>query len=358
MTSLLLMACVAAEPPVVARAEPLSEWNEKFTRTEGWVGADGAYSVPISPSRTVWLFGDTFIGSVKGGKRTDVTMVNNTVGIQDGTGAGAKLSFPIRRDGDKPQAQFIPVDGRGFFWPQGGTLYDGKLYLFLAQVEHTKAGGAFGFKQVGEWLAVVSNPADDPLEWKMTQKKLPFCEYTDARTLSFGSAVLQADGFAYVYGFDEKAKTMIGKKSLVVARVPLGKLADLDAWRFFRDGQWAEGAEGCDHLAGGLASELSVSYLPRFQKYAAVYTQNGLSDRIVGRFAGAPEGPWSEPVLFYTCPEMKADKKLFSYAGKAHPQLSGENDLVVSYCVNSFEFVRVVNDAALYWPKFVRVTFK
>ena len=80
--------------------------------------------------------------------------------------------------------------------------------------------------------------------------------------------------------------------------------------------------------------------------------------RIVGRFADAPQGPWSEPVLLYTSPEMKADRKLFSYAGKAHPQLSGENELVVSYCVNSFDFARVVNDPTLYWPRFVRVTLK
>jgi hypothetical protein len=94
------------------------------------------------------------------------------------------------------------------------------------------------------------------------------------------------------------------------------------------------------------------------KRYAAVYTELGLSDRIVARFAESPEGPWSEAVLLYLCPEMKRDKKVFSYAAKAHPHLARGNELVVSYVVNSFELGPVVNDATLYWPTFVRVALR
>ena len=55
---------------------------------------------------------------------------------------------------------------------------------------------------------------------------------------------------------------------------------------------------------------------------------------------------------------MKKDKKVFSYAAKAHPHLASGNELVVSYVVNSFELGPVINDATLYWPTFVRVTLK
>jgi hypothetical protein len=106
------------------------------------------------------------------------------------------------------------------------------------------------------------------------------------------------------------------------------------------------------------AVEYSVTRLPGLKRYAAVYTGLGLSDRIVARFAESPEGPWSEAVLLCQCPEMKRDKRVFSYAAKAHPHLAGGNELVVSYVVNSFELGPVVNDATLYWPTFVRVTLK
>jgi hypothetical protein len=369
LTTPLLALSLAAQPmwpppaaPSAAKAEPLADWDEKFTQSDGWNGADAAYSVPVSEKRAVWLFGDTWVGAVKNNSRAGSVMVNNTVGVQDGTGHEARLSFPVRRDkSDRPMSQFLPADGKGFLWPLAGTFHAGKLYLFLAQVEHTKAGGAFGFKQVAQWLGVVSNPLDEPNAWKLTQTKLPFCRFDDERVWTFGSAVVQVDGFAYVYGYDEAQKRGLGTKYLILARVPLDKMADVAAWQFQRDGEWkswAEGFPGRMHLAGGVAAEMSVHYMPKLKKYLLVYTDNGLSEQITGNFANSPEGPWSGKGTLYTCPEMKADKKLFTYAGKAHPHLSGDNDVVVSYCVNSFDLARVVNDAALYRPRFVRVTVR
>lgn len=349
-------------PPVAVKAEALADWDEKFTQTQGWVGADAAYSVPVSEKRTVWLFGDTWVGAVKNNSRAGSVMVNNTVGIQTGSGADSRMAFPIRRDNsDKPMSQFLPADGKGYLWPLGGTVHGGKLYLFLAQVVNTKAGGAFGFRQVAQWLGVVSNPQDEPRAWKLTQTKLPFCHFDDERVWTFGAAVLQADGFAYVYGYDEAQKPGFRTKYLILARVPLDKIADVSAWQFQRDGEWKPmeaGFPGRTHLAGGVAAEMSVHSMPKLKKYVMVYTDNGLSDQIIGRFANAPEGPWSNVATLYTSPEMKADKKLFSYAAKAHPHLSGDGDLVISYCVNSFDFARVVNDATLYRPRFVRVTVR
>ena len=65
--------------PAEARASP--EWDAKFRQQDGWIGADGAYSVAVSPQRTIWLFSDTWIGKVRDGRRTDATMVNNMVGV-------------------------------------------------------------------------------------------------------------------------------------------------------------------------------------------------------------------------------------------------------------------------------------
>src|SRR5206468_691912 len=133
---LVAFAALGAEP-VVKSVEPLADLDEKFTRADGWNGADAAYSVPLSKTRTAWFFGDTWVGAVKNNKRSGSAMVNNTVAIQDGT----TFSFPIRRGAsDKALSHFAPEDGRGFLWPLGGTFLGGKLYLFLAQVEYTKHG--------------------------------------------------------------------------------------------------------------------------------------------------------------------------------------------------------------------------
>jgi len=39
-----------------------------FETTEGWVGGDGAYTVDLGETRTLWLFGDSLMGRVTGGQ--------------------------------------------------------------------------------------------------------------------------------------------------------------------------------------------------------------------------------------------------------------------------------------------------
>ena len=137
--------------------------------------------------------------------------------------------------------------------------------------------------------------------------------------------------------------------------MPAGKVDDFSAWRFRTTDGWSARPGDSAPLADGLATEFSVSRVPAGKGLVAVYTENGLGDRIVGRFADAPEGPWSAPLLLYKCPEMGRDKGVFSYAAKAHPWAATGNELVVSYCVNSFDFARLFRDNGVYRPKVVRV---
>src|ERR1700727_199679 len=66
-------------PLTVQSTETLPELNAAFAGTEGWTGADGAYSIKLDSSRTLWTFGDTWIGRIKGGKRVHSKMINNSV---------------------------------------------------------------------------------------------------------------------------------------------------------------------------------------------------------------------------------------------------------------------------------------
>src|SRR6266481_3045500 len=50
------------------KSGPLAGMNARFEQSDGWIGADGVYSVPLSPGRTLWLFDDTWVGSVRDGQ--------------------------------------------------------------------------------------------------------------------------------------------------------------------------------------------------------------------------------------------------------------------------------------------------
>ncbi len=361
LLAVVAFAIVGAAPPqapIVAKAEPDTKLTAAFRFTDGWVGGDGAFSVRISDKRSLWLFSDSWIGSIRDGKRKNVRMVNNAVGVQDERG---KLNVIVKHnEAGKAVAIFTPPGGKGWFWLFAGHYANGKLYVFLPRIEKSGSGGAFGFKTVDLWLGTVSNPDAEPTQWKIDYAKVPFASFVGKRKFAFGSAVLTVGKDAYIYGYDEKPGWPFASRRLLIARAPKDRLADFKEWRFFSDGEWKADVMDATPQAGELGTEFSVTAVPGRKQFAIVTTENGLSDRIVGRFANAPTGPWSKPVLLYTCTEMKKlkEQKVFTYAGKAHTHLAGENELVISYATNSFGLGPVLNNAELYWPNFVRIQLK
>jgi hypothetical protein len=335
---------------------PDTELDSLFQRSSGWTGADGDFSIPLSSNTTLWLFGDSWVGEVKDGRRANATMVNNSVAVQQ-IGQRPKFFYGSNTNG-RPAAFITPADGHGYFWPFHGIRTGDGLHLFLEQVESVPgpAGGAFNFRMIGTWHALVSNPDDSPPDWRIVQEKLPFAEFGPNGGILWGSWLMREGEFIYIYGLD--SRKVAGKKqnALVAARVSESHLAAWSDWRFYSDGEWQPDSKKLSPLCRGFPTEFSVTYVPGLGRFAAVYMQNAISGRIQLRLGSTPVGPWTEPMLLYECPEQSWPDKAFCYSAKAHPELAGTtNDLVVTYAANSWEFSNVVRDARLYWPRFVRV---
>jgi hypothetical protein len=347
MTLLLL---VGSGP--TAHAESAPRWNARFAGKIGWIGGDGVATTALSGKHVLWLFGDTIIGDVKNGGRAG-TMVNNSIGLSGrGTDAPIRFIFGKAPDG-KPTSFFTPGHGGGCFWPLSAIRVRDKLYLFFIQVEKTDAEGVFAFRSIGNWLISVDNPEAEPDTWRIHQHRLSFARFGPQGDLAWGSAVLAHEGHLYVYGFHEQGKA-IGSRKLTIARVPMDRVADESSWRFLSKAGWSDKAADATGVASSLATEFTVTPVPGAKGFVMVYTESGLSARIVGRFAEKPEGPWSDPALLYRCPEMAKDKGVFTYAGKAHGWASN-NELLVSYCTNAWDFGRLFRDESVYRPKFVWV---
>jgi len=187
----------------------LPQYDVLFSNEKGWTGADGAYSVALTPNTTAWFFGDTWIGQVKNGQHVNATLVNNSMAIQYGKDpATATMGFFYGHSADGSVAAFIqPEDGRGWFWMFDGVVTPKGLYVFLIQIERTGRDSVFDFKVIGSWLGQVDNPKDPPSEWRIRQFKVPWVEYSDTRGILWGSAVIQVKNDLYIYGTAEDRQT-------------------------------------------------------------------------------------------------------------------------------------------------------
>ena len=341
--------------------EALPGYDACFERTDGWTGGDGAYSVALSDKRIAWFFGDTWIGKVRNNRHEEAVIVNNTAAIQRGEElmcSGIDFYFPTSSEG-KPLALIRPADGRGWMWIYDGMFTARGLYLFLVQIERTDDVSPFGFRAVGSWLAHIVNPDTAPDRWRITQKPIPFSRFSEKGDRLFGSALMRDDGFVYIYGIEEEIIHGRPNKYMVVARAPALAIDDFKAWRVFDGRSWTRDFSSAKRLFGETANEYSVSFVPVLGRYIVVYTENGISRNITARLAPRPWGPWGDPFLLHQCPEADRHPDIFCYAAKAHPALSHRpGTLVVTYIANSRDFRQLSEDASLYRPRFLRVTFE
>ena len=340
------------------RAEPMPDWEKAFQRADArWRGADGSYSVPLSSSNTLWLFGDTWITDPEARGREGGRVIRNSLALQaiDKDKPG-EIEFFWREGDEGPKAPFLPPEGSGWLWPLSGERVGDSLYIFFGQFVENDS--ELGFETSGCWLFRVSNPDDAPGVWKARASRVPFFEHTRNGDLTFGVGCMAHEGFLYVYGVREDWTRGVEGRSALVARTPVESLeeADFSEWRFFSGDVWVEEMYRAKALFDGAATEMSVSFLPGRNRFLAVYSHCGLSEDVLARLARHPEGPWGGPMTLYRCPEVAWSDDYFCYAGKAHPELArGENEVIITYAVNSWSLEDHERDLRIYWPRFVRV---
>ncbi|TSA31237.1 MAG: DUF4185 domain-containing protein [Verrucomicrobiaceae bacterium] len=347
---LLLPAGILAAAPSDFRASPWPEADQIFRRDPFWVGGDGAYSIALGEGRTLWLFGDSIIdpSGLHSRKSAGVKMIANSIAIQNGSNpATATMQFYWKADGSP--AAFFPDSGKDRFWPGHGVRIRDRLLLFLMKVRTTKSGLGF---EVCDWKAVlVSNPDDDPPDWKMSWIETP----SNKLHAIVGSAGVFCDGdFVYAYASQEPG----GKKTYLV-RWPENNALDGDlSGALWWDGkEWTGKEPAEDNLSAvvlqNAGSEFTVHRDAQTGKFLQIQSRGFGPADLTMRMADQPAGPWSNAALLYHPPEFEKPR-IMIYQGKAHPELTGAG-LVLTYSTNSFDFGSLMNDEEIYYPRFVRL---
>jgi len=364
-------------------AEPAEEWTRLFHRREGWTGSDGIYSIPLNgveapgraaETRTLFLFGDTFIGTVdeQTDERKNTVMINNTLALLDGDRPDpAAVAFLWNREGKTPDSAIVPRTPNGlahegtYYWLQDGTSVGGKFHCFPLIVG-PNPDGPEGFQFAVHGVVRVSAPmeADGPdLERQEQADTDLYFQSASGHTTYFGAAVLPCteeagvpdpDGYVYVYGLQNDGVT-----KLVVARVSAEELERTEKWTFWDGSGWTEHKELCAPIASGVSSELSVSPVTGGfldGKYVLVVQQGGVSgNRVAVSVGDSPVGPFGPYVPVHACMEPEEGHGIYSYNAKAHPHLSRPGELLASYNVNTTSMDAHMAFGGIYRPRFIRI---
>jgi hypothetical protein len=353
----LLLALACARPPGVADSSaPLEPGAIRsatcvpdFPYEQGWLGGDAAYSIALPPSptgedrRTLWLFGDSFVGEPGQRNRVGATFVHNTIGISHCGAQGFEIDYAWGEGAEgEPRAFFDSGSEERYWWLFDGFAYDEKLYVGLLEIGPAEPDDVLQlpFRVLGLRLARIANPRDDPARWRFETSLL-----TRSEAASPGAAMAVA---------------------------------------FVEGGHWQPGflPERAAILMADNASEMSVEYHPALGRWIAVYgapvqtrddgaparADAAPSDRVFVRSASRLEGPWSERILLFRIPELSAanggpaDPNTVCYAAKGHGEFAPPGALLVTYVCNlrTLEgespwpvLERLAQDMRLYRPRVV-----
>jgi hypothetical protein len=358
----LLIGVSTAQTPVSAPSTASSQAEVRlpeFKYLEGWLGADDAYSVPLAPSKSLWLFGDTFVGDPETSLRSLAkTMVRNSIGIShcEGDKPCTMEYFWRKRNDPKPRSFLDTGTDALWYWPLDGFRRGQTLYVALLAVRNKPDSGpgeAFGFEIAGTKLATINHVQRSPEKWHITIQDL-----TDARL--WAGVSLVKDG-KYVIWYTQVTKGE-GKAHMAVMRVLIKKIGNPSGhWQYLRkDNLWADGLPGEDamNVIDQPISEMSVRYHPTSKKWLAVSTGPEFpSPRVVARVADSSVGPWSDPQTIYEFPEMKRDtpgydKDTFCYAVKEHLEFT-DSKIALTYACNSMVVAKTIANMNIYRPQVV-----
>ncbi|MCL2005234.1 MAG: DUF4185 domain-containing protein [Planctomycetaceae bacterium] len=322
-----------------------------FDCSEGWLGADGIYSIPLDGNdnwssahkqgKTLFVFSDTMLGTADPNTKRyrDVQMVNHSAAILTTDTSSLLSLLPYRSD----TVRFLygkNADGTRTnlfdknYWLQDGIVIDNKLYL-TAFIPDAR------WKPTRIDLLTIPLSPYKTIDWEgvTISEQFPLFAENEQYQLLFGAGILDhsaTDGYIYVYGYRDTLRG--GRKHLVAARVKPASFADSEEWRFWNGTDWVrdltEAFRDEAVLAERVSTELSVTPIAD-GKFLLVFTQDVMSDRIAYKKGSSPIGPFGEAVIFYRAPEPTAmGDGVRVYNAKAHPHLSAPDFLLISYNVN------------------------
>ncbi len=298
----------------------------------GWTGGDGAYSTGLPNGKSLWLFGDSFHGTVEpdGSRTPGGAFVRNSLVLQTGD-----LLETLAVAG-RPDGFLEPTHGDAWYWPADATVEGGRVRIFAARMV-TTGTGAWDFHQV----------ATDVVTLRRSDLREEGSPATVAAggDVAWGVAVLEDDDWTYVYGVEDRGFDKYAHLARAVAGNVLGP------WQYWTGQGWSSQAAASTRLFEGVSNQFSV--MRRGDEYVLLSQAHTFGRDIFVMHADSPAGPWVDKTVVYTTPSWGADS--YTYNAVAHPEFERNGAISVSYSLGTSDWGRLISQAELYRPRFIRV---
>lgn len=344
-------------PPAPGAGIPDTAFDTFFTQNgPGWTGADGTYSVLLPDSQNLWIWSDSFIGTVDPTTRlrsNAIFQAHNSLTIQDQTtNTLTTVGYP-----PKKSSYFAPTNTADWFWPGDGIVVQTSPGVYSIKVLLLEWTGVFQF--VGNSVGTVEYPS-------MKLKSIEPIALPDL-TIEWGTRIFKQGAYYYLYGIMDPGTA--NKLPYVARFSKLSGLTDPTQWQYWNatSHTWVSGQSNATPMAGvpDITNEYSVHRLN--SSTGPFYLMTGMDTRnppypgweyVTTYYSCTPQGPWTTRTVVYTTPETGAPGcsvgTLDTYNPKAHPEFPSDAGILVSYNVNANNSADLIcaND---YKPSFIRV---
>lgn len=346
---LVLIALIFINVSKVNSQEVVSIAQEHFNKFNdvngGWLASDATISLLLPDGKTLWLFGDCFVGEKSGAfgiEKSTSTFINNAAIIDDGniltTYYGGTTQNP---------SSLIPKDGDNIFWPEHATIENDTIKIFAIKIIFEDTGiPGFNFRVGRTHLASFKYP-------EMKHISTDPVEYITDSTMRFGTHVLKRDDFTYIFG---KKDTLIGG-----FKYPLPMLARVEnsvsePWEFYAgSGSWSFNCKEAEPIGDRPMSESFFVY-EKNNKFYLIMHEIWLIGELYILESDEITGPWNKSStggvenLFCMIPKHGNN---FTYNLFAHPQFTNDEKILISFNVNTSVFNSIYDDTRNYRGRFL-----